>query len=156
MASWQAASGAVGVRLQLFTVFGAVTAGLLAAYVPAGPLYMAFSLLLLTTAYRMWPRAHGSPPSPEVVRQRRPLAAGASVGTGVVAGLLGVGGGILNVPILHLLLGMPFDRSAGTSVYMLGVTASGAALVYLARGDVEIGIAGVALVGTLAGASEAS
>ncbi len=147
---------AVGVRLQLFTVFGAVTAGLLAAYVPAGPLYIAFSLLLLITAHRMWPRAHAAAPSPEVVRERRPLAAGASVGVGVVSGLLGVGGGILNVPILHLLLGMPFDRSAGTSVYMLGMTAAGAALVYLARGDVDIGIAGIAMVGTLAGAGIAA
>ena len=147
---------AVGVRLQLFTVFGAVTAGLVAAHVPAGPLYFAFSLLLLITAYRMWPRTHAAGPSPEVARERRPLAAGVSVGTGVISGLLGVGGGILNVPILHLLLGMPFDRSVGTSVYMIGVTAAAAALVYLARGDVAIGVAGVAMVGTLAGAGIAA
>lgn len=143
---------AVGVRLQLFTVLGAVSAGLVAVWVPVGPLYFAFSLLLLITALRMLPRAQGEAPSHEVVRQRRPLAAAASVGTGVVAGLLGVGGGILNVPILHLLLGMSFDRAVATSVYMIGVTAAGAALVYLARGDVAVGIAGVTMVGTLAGA----
>ncbi len=146
----------VGVRLQLFTVLGAVTAGLLAAYVPAAPLYFAFALLLIVTALRMWPRRRERAPSSEVARQRRPLAAGASVGTGVIAGLLGVGGGVLNVPILHLLLGIAFDRAVATSVYMIGVTAAGAALVYLARGDVAITVAGVAMLGTLAGAGLAA
>jgi len=146
----------VGVRLQLYTVLGAVTAGLAAVYVPVAPLYLAFALLLLITAFRMWPRAHAVAPPHDVAHERRPLAAGASVGAGAVAGLLGVGGGVLNVPILHLLLGMPFDRSVATSVYMIGVTAAGAALVYLARGDVALGIAGVAMIGTLAGAGVAA
>lgn len=146
----------VGVRLQLFTVFGAVAAGLVAAYIPAAPLYLAFAVLLLITALRMWPRARDVAPPHAVARVRRPLAAGASVGAGVIAGLLGVGGGIVNVPILHLLLGMPFDRSAATSVFMIGVTAAGAALVYLARGDVALDIAGVAMIGTLAGAGLAA
>jgi uncharacterized membrane protein YfcA len=145
-----------GVRLQLFTVFGAVAAGLVAVYVPAAPLYLAFALLLLVTSYRMWPRSRHMDAARAAPAERRPLAAGASVGAGVVAGLLGVGGGILNVPILHMLLGMPFDRSVATSVYMIGVTAAGAALVYLARGDVALGVAGVAMIGTMAGAGFAA
>jgi uncharacterized membrane protein YfcA len=108
----------VAVRLQLFTVVGAVAAGLVATAIPAAPLYLAFALL--------------------------------------VAGLLGVGGGILNVPILHLLLGRSFDRAAATSVYMIGVTAAAAAAVYLVRGAVEPTIAGVTMLGTLAGAAVAA
>jgi len=70
-----------------------------------------------------------------------------------VAGLLGVGGGILNVPILNLLLGLPFERALATSVYMIGVTGAAGALVYLARGDVAAAAAGVTMLGTLVGAA---
>jgi uncharacterized membrane protein YfcA len=145
------------VRLQLFTVLGAVAAGLAATAIPAGPLYVAFALLLVVTAVRMWPRGAREPAREHPVDGGRgAAAAGASVGAGAMAGLLGVGGGILNVPILHLLLGRPFDRAAATSVYMIGVTAAAAATVYLMRGDVEPGVAGVTLLGTLAGAGIAA
>ncbi len=147
----------VAVRLQLFTVVGAVAAGLVATAIPAGPLYLAFALLLVVTAYRMWPRSGREHADAHPVDGRRgAVAAGASVGAGAVAGLLGVGGGILNVPILHLLLGRSFDRAAATSVYMIGVTAAAAAAVYLVRGAVEPTIAGVTMLGTLAGAAVAA
>lgn len=146
----------LGVELQLYTVVGAVTAGIVAALIPAAPLYVAFALLLVVIAVRMWPRgeAHRSGPPPG--RARHGAARAASVGAGLVSGLLGVGGGVLNVPILHLLLGIAFDRAVATSVYIIGVTAGAAALVYLARGDVDPAVAGAAMVGTVAGAAVAA
>ncbi len=147
----------VAIELQFFTVVGAVVAGLVAAFMPAGPLYFAFSILLLVTAYRMWPRQRRVPErATHFVGRRRHAAAGASVGAGLVSGLLGVGGGVLNVPILHLLVGIPFDRATATSVYIIGLTASAAAAVYLVRGDVELWVAGAALIGTMLGAGVAA
>lgn len=143
----------VAVRLQLYTVVGAVVAGSVAARIPAAPLYLAFSALLLVMAYRMTPlrkRARAASRTP--AGTGNPKVVAASVGAGSVAGLLGVGGGILNVPILHLLLGQPFDRAVATSVYMIGVTGAAAALVYMARGDVDPAVAGLTVLGTLAGA----
>jgi uncharacterized membrane protein YfcA len=146
----------LGVELQLFTVVGAVAAGLVAALIPPGPLYLAFALLLAVIAVRMWPRAEGRRAAPVPGSARHGAARGASVGAGLVSGLLGVGGGVLNVPILHLLLGIAFDRAVATSVYIIGVTAGAAALVYLARGDVDPAVAGAAMVGTVAGAGLAA
>ncbi len=147
----------VAVELQFFTVVGAVAAGLVAAFVPAGPLYFAFALLLLATARRMWPWRRARERSEvRFAGRRRRAAQGASVGSGVVSGLLGVGGGVLNVPILHLLVGMPFERAVATSVYIFGLTAAAAAAVYLARGDVQLSVAGVTLVGTLLGSGIAA
>jgi len=147
---------ALGVELQFFTVVGAVAAGLVAAVLPAGPLYFAFAALLVFMSLRMWPRAATEAATSEFRSSRRPAARAASVGAGLVSGLLGVGGGVLNVPILHLLLGIPFDRAVATSVHIIGVTAGAAALVYLARGDVEPAVAGATMVGTLAGAGIAA
>jgi len=145
----------IAVELQAFTVLGAVAAGLSAAFVPAGPLYLSFAVLLAVISLRMWPRR-------AVERRREPhpasmgMAAGASVGAGLVSGLLGVGGGVLNVPILHSLLGLAFDRAVATSVFMIGVTAGSASAVYLVRGAVDVEIAAVTMLGTVAGASLAA
>jgi uncharacterized membrane protein YfcA len=144
----------VGVELQLFTVIGAVGAGLAAPFIPVAPLHFAFALLLVAATARMWPRGRVTPSQPHPFSgRRRQAAAGASMGAGVVSGLLGVGGGILNVPILHALLGMRFDRAIATSVYIFGLTALAAAAVYMIRGDVDLIVAGTAAVGTIVGAA---
>ncbi len=144
----------VGVELQFFTVIGAVGAGLAAPFIPAAPLYFAFALLTLGATLRMWPRQEVAPTQPrQFSGRRRQAAAGASVGAGVISGLLGVGGGILNVPILHVLLGMRFDRAVATSVYIFGLTALAAATVYYVRGDVDLIVAGAAAIGTILGAA---
>jgi len=142
----------IAVELQFFTVIGAVAAGLAAVVIPTAPLYFGFAGLLLVTAYHMRPPPATRGPD-RADRPRRRAARGASVGAGLVSGLLGVGGGVLNVPILHLLLGLPFERAVAGSIYIIGVTAGAAAAVYLARGDVHVSVAGATMLGTVVGAS---
>jgi uncharacterized membrane protein YfcA len=145
----------IAVELQAFTVLGAVAAGLSAAFVPVAPLYLSFAALLAVIAFRTWPRREGKMTREPHGASKR-MAAGASVGAGLVSGLLGVGGGVLNVPILHSMLGLAFDRAVATSVFMIGVTAASAAAVYLIRGAVDVPIAAVTMLGTVAGASIAA
>jgi uncharacterized membrane protein YfcA len=56
---------------------------------------------------------------------------------GVIAGLLGVGGGVIQVPVMHLMMGVPLKVAVGTSNFMLGVTATSAAFVRYAHGDID-------------------
>ena len=42
---------------------------------------------------------------------------------GLMAGLLGIGGGIIKVPLMVLLLGVPMKIAVGTSCFMVGLTA---------------------------------
>jgi len=42
---------------------------------------------------------------------------------GLMAGLLGIGGGIIKVPLMVLLLGIPMKIAVGTSCFMVGITA---------------------------------
>ncbi|MBA7472003.1 hypothetical protein ES707_07318 [subsurface metagenome] len=42
---------------------------------------------------------------------------------GLIAGLLGIGGGIIKVPLMVLLLGVPMKIAVGTSCFMVGITA---------------------------------
>lgn len=62
---------------------------------------------------------------------------GLSVIAGVIAGLLGVGGGVIQVPVMNLLMGVPFKVATATSNYMVGITATSAALVRYASGDIN-------------------
>jgi len=86
-------------------------------------------------------------------RPRR-LGAGASgsLGAGVMSALLGVGGGIVKVPLMHLVMGVPLKVATATSNLMIGVTAAASAIVYLLRGGIDPYVAGPTAVGVFAGA----
>lgn len=62
---------------------------------------------------------------------------GISALAGVIAGLLGVGGGIIQMPVMNLLMGVPLKVATGTSNFMIGVTATSAAFVRYANGDID-------------------
>jgi uncharacterized membrane protein YfcA len=48
------------------------------------------------------------------------------VGAGVLTGFFGVGGGLLIVPSLVLLLGVPLTLAVGTSLLVIALTSAGA------------------------------
>lgn len=77
----------------------------------------------------------------------------ASLGAGVIAALLGVGGGVINVPTMNLLMGVPLRVATATSNLMIGVTAVASAIIYLLRGGIDPYIAGPTAVGVFLGAS---
>jgi len=85
--------------------------------------------------------------------ERLPAAALGSVGAGIASALLGIGGGLIKVPLMHLVLGVPLRVATATSNLMIGITASASALVYLIRGGIDAYVAGPTAVGVFVGAS---
>lgn len=61
--------------------------------------------------------------------------------TGIAAGILGVGGGVLMVPFLTLVAGMPQHAAEATSLLVVLPTAVMASLVLQRRGVGDLGIA---------------
>ena len=87
-----------------------------------------------------------------VYRVRRlPAAFGVSLGGGIVSGLLGIGGGILQVPALNAWCGVPMRVAAATTAAMIGITALGSAPIYYARGHIAAPLAAAAVLGVLGG-----
>ena len=70
----------------------------------------------------------------------------------MISALLGVGGGIVKVPLMHLVMGVPLKVATATSNLMIGVTAAASAVVYLLRGGIDPFVAGPTAVGVFAGA----
>ena len=170
----------LGMLLELFTATGALLGGLVAFLLPDRVLAGLFAILLAYTAWSMIRRAGGAATPPEEGRpgpgaagiddparaagfaselagpgyRPRRLGAGAagSLGAGIVSALLGVGGGIVKVPLMHLVMGVPLKVATATSNLMIGVTAAASAIVYLLRGGIDPYVAGPTAVGVFAGA----
>lgn len=83
--------------------------------------------------------------------RRMPLALGVSLVAGSISGLLGIGGGILQVPALNAWCGVPLRAAAATSAVMIGITAAASAPLYYARGDIILPLAAAAVLGTFGG-----
>lgn len=76
-----------------------------------------------------------------------------STGAGVVSALLGIGGGIIKVPLMHVGMGVPLRVATATSNLMIGVTAAASAVIYLLRDEIDPYVAGPVAIGVFVGAS---
>jgi len=83
--------------------------------------------------------------------KRLPVALGASFIAGNVSSLLGIGGGIIKVPILNAWCGIPLRAAAATSAFMIGVTATAGAIIYYGHGQLEPTLAAAAVLGVQLG-----
>src|SRR5712692_10415253 len=88
--------------------------------------------------------------------RRLPLGLLGSGGAGIVSGLLGVGGGPIKVPVMYLVMGVPFKVAIATSNFMIGVTAAASAFIYYSRGDIRPLITAPTAVGVFVGATLAT
>lgn len=70
---------------------------------------------------------------------------------GLVAGMFGLGAGWANVPVLNLMMGAPLKISVGTSKFLLSITDTSAAWIYMNRGCVIPLIGVPSIVGLMLG-----
>jgi len=83
--------------------------------------------------------------------KRLPVAIAASFVAGNVSSLLGIGGGIIKVPVLNAWCGVPLRAAAATSAFMIGVTATAGAVIYYGHGQLEPTLAAAAVLGVQLG-----
>ncbi|MGE5245211.1 MAG: sulfite exporter TauE/SafE family protein [Betaproteobacteria bacterium] len=83
--------------------------------------------------------------------KRLPLALASSFVAGNVASLLGIGGGVIKVPVLNAWCGVPLRAAAATSAFMIGVTATGGAIIYFGNGQLLPEAAAAAVLGVQVG-----
>jgi uncharacterized protein len=85
--------------------------------------------------------------------KRLPLALFASFVAGNVSSLLGIGGGVIKVPVLNAWCGVPLRAAAATSAFMIGVTAAAGAIIYYGNGQLIPALAAAAILGVQAGST---
>ncbi len=164
----------LGMTLEVATTAGALAGGIVATAMSPRTLQGLFGVVAAATAIvmltrlerrnvrpvvagsnpgRLGGRFHEDESGGEVVYSVRRLSLGlaASFIAGSVSSLLGVGGGIIKVPVLNAWCGVPLRAAAATSAFMIGVTATVGAFIYFWHGDVVPAIAASAVLGVLAG-----
>jgi uncharacterized membrane protein YfcA len=76
-----------------------------------------------------------------------------SIVAGLSTALLGIGGGTVKVPVMHVVMGVPLRVATATSNLMMGITASASAIIYLIRGGIDPYAASPTAIGVFIGAS---
>lgn len=137
-----------GYLLSPYTIVGGAIGSFLGLVLPARTVATVFSLLLLYSAYNLLKGMRRV----ETAREPSPLVPPAMTFAGVMSGLLGIGGGTVQVPVLNLMQGMPIRQAIATSTFIMGLTAVGNALVYQAGGLLDFRLAAGVAFGVLIGA----
>jgi uncharacterized protein len=82
---------------------------------------------------------------------RTPIGLGFFVIIGIMAGMFGLGAGWANVPVLNLLMGAPLKVSVATSKFLLSITDTSAAWIYINSGAMLPLIVVPSLIGIMLG-----
>lgn len=173
-------NGFVNIRLammlEITTAIGAILGAAVALAVDASYLKALLGVLLVYAAFSMmrnrkvvYPNVEPDAPDPfglmssyhdpttdKTVRYiPQNLRAGVGIGTlaGIMSGLLGIGGGVIKGPVMNLVMKMPVKAAAGTSSFMVGMTALATAAVFYADGKIDPQVAVPAMLGVFVGSS---
>jgi uncharacterized protein len=82
-----------------------------------------------------------------------PAGLGLSFFAGIFSGLLGVGGGIIKVPALNVVMGVPLKAATATSNFMIGITAVVSSIIYFYNGYINPMITILVVFGVLIGST---
>ncbi len=163
----------LGMVLEVATAAGGVAGGLTAQTLSPRVLQFMFAVVALFVAVAVIRSAEAAPlpPDAEIGRlggrftcedtgqtltyavRRMPLSLFASFLAGNLSTLLGVGGGIIKVPVLVTWSGVPMRVAAATSAFMIGVTATSGAVIYYGHGEMIPALAAAAVLGTQMGSA---
>jgi uncharacterized membrane protein YfcA len=111
---------------------------------------------LIVLVYGLNLMLRGSGRSLGVKLNNKILVPVAGVTAGLVAGLSGIGGGAILMPILISILGLPVHEAVATSMLSIVVTSASGSIVHIANGNVVFRIAIPFALGAVVGAQVGS
>jgi len=140
--------------LEIATTLGALAGGVTAVLLSPNALAGIFGAALLYVVFSMHrlPReghaedtgllsaTFSDPYTGQLVRygvRRLRLGMAVSFVAGNLSGLLGIGGGVVKVPAMALVMGVPLRAAIATSNFMIGITAATSAVIYYQHGYLD-------------------
>jgi uncharacterized membrane protein YfcA len=141
----------------LASAFAARFGARLAARTSESGLKLAFAIFMALVALRLlWKPGSPAVPSMHELPWKIALDLLLGLATGLLAGFMGVGGGILAVPAFTLLMGMPQQTAQGTSLAVILVTAPAGAIEHARHGNLAWHVVPWLALGAAAGAVASS
>jgi uncharacterized protein len=156
---------ALGWRFALATLPGAVGGAYVTRVLSSRTFGQAFGVLLLGIALLLFLGQTAGPSSRAGARRLVDSSGGThhyrvdvwkgvvvSLAVGVISSVFGIGGGIIHVPFLIVILGLPVHVATATSHFVLSISAFAGALTFMAMGHVHLPTVGLMGAGILLGA----
>lgn len=168
----------LGITLEVTTAVGSIAGALVSSRLPAHAVQLMFALMLFPVSLLMFlkgsgPRKKKTAPAAAAARgasafdsafydhaegehtayavKNMAPASFVSFFAGSLSGLLGIGGGIVQVPLMNLMCGVPMKAAAATSNFIIGVSAAASAYVYFREGMIPLELTAIIVVGVLIG-----
>jgi len=146
----------LGLTLSLATIPGAIIGALAANIIDKNQLGLIFGIFLIFVAARMLITHNFSKPKPKKTEKLWHRKIIDSTGTifeyysdlkkgfppsffgGFFSGLLGIGGGVIMVPIMHFLMDFPMHLAVATSMFIMIFTSLAGATTHFTLGNVHL------------------
>ena len=142
----------LSIRLAVTTVLGYISGSILIDYIPSSALKIVFALLLLYTAYNLAFRKYPNSNTMETLSQPiRPVTIVLTYLAGTFGALLGLGGGVMMIPLLLFLGHADLVRARGTWSFTYGFASLAALLVFLLHDQLKVELVAPVIVGALIG-----
>lgn len=160
----------IGLKYAVAASPGVLVGALLSQYFSVGSFSVIFGILLVLLSYYLFSEREFSVVRTKVAQRPNTRylkdAAGeeyayapdmsvgfaASTLIGIFSGLFGIGGGIIHVPLMYSVLGIPVHIATATSHFILAVTAFLGSVVFVGLGYVDLDYAVLLGMGTIIGA----
>jgi uncharacterized membrane protein YfcA len=156
---------ALGWRFALATLPGAIGGAYVTRALSSHAFGQAFGVLLIGIAVLLFLGRTAGPSSRADARRLVDASGGThhyrvdvwkgvlvSLVVGVISSVFGIGGGIIHVPFLIVVLGLPVHVATATSHFVLSISAFAGALTFLALGHVDLPTVAFMGAGILVGA----
>ena len=144
----------IGTVFALGSMVGSFFGGKLSGYLPGTVLMLIFGTVMFAAGIGMIRRRRG-----DTVERRPKVWLVVVLGTmiGVIAGLVGAGGGFLIVPALALVGGLGMNFAVATSVYIIALQSAAGLLGHLGQTEIPwvftLVFTGLSIMGSMIGAS---
>lgn len=135
----------------LASMTGAATGAQIGKVLDGNALLMGLGALMIVSAVMMLRRSMVGAAAIRATPGAAPYLVASGFGVGVIAGLVGVGGGFLTVPALVLITGMPVLSAVASSLLSVAAVAATTAASYSLSGLVDWPVAGLLIAGGFVG-----
>lgn len=139
--------------VSVFMVMGNIAGSTVSAHVSPELIQVLFAVTLIYTAFTLLRGRHESSQLDFGDNRRRAilLSIPFTLLIGALAGLVGLGGAELLIPLLYLLVSIPMGTARGTASFSVGFSAAAALAVYMTRGQVAWHAVAPVVVGIVLG-----
>ncbi|UCD64311.1 MAG: sulfite exporter TauE/SafE family protein [Candidatus Zixiibacteriota bacterium] len=142
------------VILSVFMVLGNITGSLLSEHIPGDYTRLMLTVIVVYAAFSLLKGRRTTERMTFADNRARYLLITTVVAfvTGALSAVVGIGGGVVILPVLYLVIGLPLSTARGTTSLMIGFSAAAATTVYFLNGQIEPVIVSGVILGIIVGA----